>query len=252
MYREEELKKLVEEEDSQTEEEILLLLATLHTTLSELENELRVFYQKYGKDGVVTYAEARKWVSSNNHLKRLVFLNQGISDIFESGFNSFEKIFKSHLSSIVRKEAKFFGVKLDVDAILNAPWGADELSALQRLVAYRNKWTQMVNIDLKRSILRQDSIVDVLTGLSKRGNTMDWQFKRLLRSESNAVSSLSRKIIYTELGYERYKFIHVDKCHCEECSSMDGCEFPVSEYVVGVTANPLHPNCLDTTIPIME
>ena len=150
MYSEEELKKLAEEEDSLTEEELLVLLAALHTTLSNLEKELRVFYQRYGKDGVVTYAEARKWVSSTNHTKRLVFLNQTISDVFDVGFTAFERTFKRHLSDIIMRESKFWGVNLDINTILNTPWGVDELTGLQRLAGKKGYWLPRINCDLLR------------------------------------------------------------------------------------------------------
>lgn len=252
MYTEDELKQLGIEEDELTEEELLLLLAALHTTLGEFEKEVRAFYQKYGKDGVVTYSEVKKWVSSTNHTKRLFFLNQVVSDLFETGFNAFETTFKSHLQDIVLKEAQFFGVELDVDEILDTVWGMDEGNWLQRLTAHRNKWTVQLNTDLKLSFLKRDSIIDVLTNVAKRGESMETILKRLFRTESNAVSSIARKKIYEILGVEKFRFLHLDGCTCELCSDMDGQVFPVSEYVVGVTANPLHPNCRDITEPIIN
>lgn len=252
MYSEEEIQRLAEEEDSLTEEELIFLLAALRTTLRDLENEVRIFYQKYGTDGVVTYAEVRKWVDSNTHVRRLVLLNQTISELFEAGFTGFEKSFTTHLQEIIRTEMDFFGVKLDIDEILNTPWGVDNSTWLKRLLAHKNKWTQVINNDLKVSILKQDSILDVLSQMAKRGESMETILKRLWRTESNAISSIARKKIYETLGIKSYEFIHVDGCTCEQCSSLHGRRFPVSEYEVGVTANPLHPNCKDVTKPVIE
>lgn len=250
MYTVEELERLKEEEDSLTDEELLVLLAALHITLSELEKEIRLFFQRYGTDGVITFSEARKWISSKTHIRRLVFLNQTISTLFNAGFDDFEKLFTNHLTNIITKESKFFGVALDADDILNAVWGKDELNWLQRLMAHRTKWTNQLNFDLKVSVLKQDEILDVLKQMTKRGESMETILKRLWRTESNAVSSIARKQAYEKLGITKYQFLHLDKCHCEECSDMDGRVFPVSEYEVGVTANPLHPNCRDITVPV--
>lgn len=252
MRTEEEIIALGEEEDELTEEELLLLLASLHTTLSALEKEIRNFYQKYGTDGVITYSEARKWVSSKNHTKRLVFLNQTISDIFEAGFDDFETSFANHLRHIVLREADFFGVDIDVDDVLDTVWGVDESTWLKRLMAHRSKWTNQINYDLKLSILKQDSVLDVLTQMVKRGESMDTILARLWRTESNAISSIARQKIFRELGITKYRFIHVDGCTCEQCNDLHQKVFPISEYVVGVTANPLHPNCKDRTEPILE
>lgn len=250
MYSKEELKELCSEEDELTDEEVLFLLAALHTTLTSLEDEIRLFYQKYGKDGIITHSEVRKWVSSNNHTKRIVLLNQTISDIFDVGFAAFENSFIKHLQNIVLKESEFFGVKVDVNEILNTVWGVDESTWLQRLNAHKKRWTITINNDLKISFLKRDSVLDVLTQATKRGQSMETILKRLWRTESNAISSIARQKIYEKLGITHYRFIHIDKCNCEQCSDIDGQVFPISEYVVGVTANPLHPNCRDTTEPI--
>ena len=252
MYTEEELRELGIEEDELTEEELILLLAALHTTLDALEKELRAFYQKYGKDGVVTYADVRKWVSSKNHTKRLFFLNQTIADVFDTGFNNFEKSFTTHLEDIIMREADFFGVDLDVDKILETVWGEDESNWLQRLTAHRDRWTAQISNDLKVSFLKGDSILDVITQMAKRGESMDKILARLWRTESNAISSIARQEIFNKLGVKNYRFIHVDRCECEECNEMHNKVFPLSAYEVGVTANPLHPNCGDRTAPVFN
>ena len=252
MYAEDELKALGIDEDDLTEEELLFLLAALHTTLTDLENELRIFFQKYGKDGVITYAEVKKWVSSTNHTRRLTMLNYTVNELFETGFNAFERLFDNHLRTIVQREADFFGVKLDINDILNTPWGLDDCTWLQRLSAHRNRWINKINADLRVSFLKQDSVMDVLSQMADRGESMDTILSRLWRTESNAISSIARKDIFKQLGATHYRFIHVDGCTCELCNDMHYQVFPISEYVVGITANPLHPNCKDRTEPVFD
>lgn len=252
MYTEKEIVELTEEEQELTEEELLVLLAALNATLQDLEKELRNFYQEFGKDGVVTYSEVKKWVSDKKHVTRLLFLNQTISDVFERGFDVFEDSFATHLRAIVKKECKFFNVDIDIDEVLNTLWGVDESNWLQRLNAHRSKWNIVINNDLKLSFLKRDSIGNVLTQTIERGESMETILKRLWRTESSAISSIARKNIFEKLGIKKYQFIHVDGCVCERCSDMHNRIFPIAEYIVGVTANPLHPNCNDITVPITE
>ena len=252
MYTEKELEELKHKEDNLTDEELVALLAALHLTLSKLEDEIRLFYQKYGKDGVVTYNEVKKWVSSKNHTKRLIFLNNTIAELFDAGFGDFEKLFTNHLIDIVSRESQFFGVNVDITEILNTPWGDEGLTWLQRLANHKQRWTIQLSNDLKVSFLRRDSIVDVLKTVAGRGESMEKILRRLWRTEANAVSSITRKRIYEELGITKYRFLHLDKCDCEKCSNMDRLVFPLSEYIVGITANPLHPNCRDITEPVMN
>lgn len=67
MYTEEQFINLEQEERELTDEAIAIMLLILANIKGDLEKELQSFYQKYGKDGVVTYSEARKWVSEQDH-----------------------------------------------------------------------------------------------------------------------------------------------------------------------------------------
>ena len=250
MYTEEELKKLAEEEDDLTEEAIAAILVTLGITESELKKEIRNFYATYGTDGVITYQEARKWVSNRNHTRRLFALNEILNALFGDAFDEFEKTFTNHLRQIVMKEANFFGISLDIDEILNTPWGDDALTGLQRLLGYKDKWTSIIGNDLKSAFLKRDDLVDVLLQMSKRGESIDTILTRLLRTESSAVSSIAHKKIYEKQGVKKYMFLHMDGCDCEKCNDMHGRVFLLSEYEVGITANPLHPNCDDRTMAV--
>ena len=253
MYTEEELEKLAEEEDNLTEEAIAAILITLGITESELKKEIRNFYATYGTDGVITYQEARKWVSSQNHTRRLFFLNQIIDALFGDSFDEFELTFKNHLKTLILDEAKFFGVKVDVDKILEMAWGTDGLTWKQRLWAYRDKWTSVIGNDLKISFLKRENLADVLKKVDGRFGSMDKILHRLTVTESTATRSLARKEIFTKLGIEKYQFFtQADERTCETCGAMHCNIFPMTAYEVGVTASPLHPVCRCWEVPIVD
>ena len=148
MYTEEEFTKLEQEERELTDEAILAMLLILASLKGNLEKELRNFYSKYGKDGVVTYAEARKWISEQDHQRRLTALVLMIGGAFTSALTEIEPHFRRFLIEVIGKESTFFGVKLDVDKLLSRKWGLDDLYWLERLEADVDLWAAYISNDI--------------------------------------------------------------------------------------------------------
>ena len=82
MYTDEQFEQLEQEERTLTEEAILFMLYLLAETRSDIERELRSFYQEYGKDGVITYTDVRKWTNGKDHRRRLTVLLLFLADRF--------------------------------------------------------------------------------------------------------------------------------------------------------------------------
>lgn len=253
MYDEEEFIALEEEERDITDETIAAILLILASTKGNLEKELRNFYQKYGKDGVVTYAEARKWVSEQNHQRRLTALALYASLEFTSALSKMKTELEKMLKSVIGKETGFFDVEIDVDAILDMAWGEDMSTWLDRLEADVDLWNVRISSDWKKAFLRGDSLDDVLEQLNKRFKSINSIVESLGLSESTAIGSLARQKIFKELGITKYQFYtKPDERRCEVCGSMHGLVFPISAYEVGVTASPIHPRCRCWEVPILE
>lgn len=250
IYNEDELIKIEQEESSLTEEALISMFSMLVSTQSELERELRGFYQKYGKDGIVTYAEARKWISERNHQRRLTLLLAFISIQFTSLFGSMRKKFGTMIDKVIEKEFDFFGVALDTPKL---NWGVDDLNWLDRLADDVTAWKFYVANDIKRAMLAGKNIDDILETLNKRFLTMKNITKRLAITETTAVGSIARKAIFKELGITKYQYYaREDERTCEQCGSLHGLIFPISAYEVGVTASPLHTSCRCHEVPIRE
>lgn len=253
MYTEEEFIRLEQEEREITDEEIVAMLLLLASTKNSLEKELRDFYSKYGKDGVVTYAEARKWVSEKDHQRRLTLLLALVGAAFTSTLTHLEAHFRKFLTEVIGKESTFFGVEVDVSKLLNRKWGIDDLYWLQRLEADVNLWKVYVGNDIKRAIHQGKSLDDVLKLLDKRFSSIDRALQSLGITESTAIGSLARQEIFKQLGIGKYRFYtKEDERRCEHCGAMHGLIFPISAYEVGVTASPIHPRCRCWEVPIME
>lgn len=250
IYDETLLAELEEEEHNLTLEILLILLAYLNATRSDLEYELRKFYQKYGKDGVVTYADARKWLSEKDHQRRLTWLLALTSANFTKLFDKLKPTFNKLVDDVIKKEFDFFGVSID-EPKLN--WGLDNASWVDRLADDITIWNTYVANDIKRSMLARKNIEDIVNSLDKRFVTMENVIKRLAITETTAVSSIGRKAAFKELGITKYKyFAREDERTCEQCGSLHGLVFPISVYEVGSTAPPIHTHCRCWAVPIRD
>ena len=253
MWTDEQFDELEQEEHALTEEAIATLYLTLSLAHSDLEKELRDFYSKYGKDGVVTYQEARKWVSDKNRSKRLAVLLLAINARFNDLLVELEEPFRNAVVGVISKEASFFNVDLDVDNLLFKDWGVDDLNWLDRLEDDVELWYQYVGNDVKRGMLQRKHIDDVLSMLDQRFLSMERVIKRLALTESTAYGSIARKQIFKELGITKYRFYaREDERTCEHCGSLHGLTFPMTAYEVGVTASPIHAHCRCWEVPIRE
>ena len=241
------------EEHELTDEAILAMLLVTNFTRNQLQKELRNFYLQYGKDGVVTYAEARKWVSEKDHRRRLTVLTLLVHDTFQKTLSDISPIFESMVVNVIGKETTFFDVKVDVDKLTFMEWGTDELNWLDRLGKDVTLWEYNITSDLKRSLLKRENIDKVLERIDKRFDSIETVIEKLTLTESTAIGSLARREIFKELGVAKYRYYAMeDERTCEQCGALHGMTFPMSAYEVGVTASPLHPRCRCIEIPITE
>ena len=61
-------------------------------TQADVKREIEDFIKAYGRDGVVTYTEARKWVSRDDHRRRMTVLFLTITTLYLSLFDKINKI----------------------------------------------------------------------------------------------------------------------------------------------------------------
>lgn len=255
MYTEEEFIQLEQDERTLTDEAIAIMLLLLANTKSALEKELLSFYQQYGKDGVVTYAEARKWVGNNDHRRRLTVLTMFINEKFGELRDGLLPELKRMLENVIGKEINFFDVdSTDIaDKPLDEQWGADEKTWLERIDDDIALWCAYILMDIKQAFHRKNHIDDVLAKLNKRFKSMETLLTTIGLSESTAVGSMARRMIFQKLGITKYQFYtKADERTCEICGSMHGLIFPISAYEVGVTASPVHHRCRCWEVPIVD
>jgi SPP1 gp7 family putative phage head morphogenesis protein len=251
MYSIEELDELEQEEHTLTEEAIAIMLLRLSEVHKELEKELRNFYQKYGKDGVVTYQQARKWVDSGDHRKRILVLYAIMGNQFDKALVDIEKEFDSMVDEIIKTECGYFDKDVKDKVAFN--WGTDDLDYTKRLKDNVDLWKAQLQMDWKRSLLQRKHIDKVLEELDKRFVTINNILEKLTLTESTAVGSLTRQQIMKALGYTKYRYYsRPDERRCESCGALHNLVFPITAYEVGVTASPIHPRCRCWEVPIKD
>lgn len=253
MWSDEQFEKLEEEERNHTNEAIIAMLLVIAMAKDDIEKELRNFYQKYGKDGVVTYQEARKWVSEKDHRKRMTVLYLAISGIFTATLLKLSSKFENFLKDIVKMEGDFFDIDVDPLEIIYKKWGVDGLNWLDRLDDDVDLWARVILNDIKKSFLRKDNLEDVMKQVNKRFDNIERVLDRLGITESTAVGTEARREVFKKLGIKKYRFYtRADERTCEQCGSLHGLIFPISAYEVGVTASPIHPRCRCWEVPIVD
>ena len=255
MSIEEQLTQLEQEERKLTDEAIFIMLLLLATAKDNLEKELRNFYQKYGQDGVITYAEARKWIGDNDHRRRLTALIMFVNDTFGELKIELTPKFEKMLEDVIGKEIDFFDAHNEdiADKPLTETWGSDDKNWLDRIDADVALWCAYVLMDIKQAIHRRSHIDNLLTKLDKRFKSMTTLLTTIGLSESTAVGSITRRMIFQQLGITKYQFYtNADERTCEICGSMHGLIFPISAYEVGVTASPVHHRCRCWEVPIRD
>ena len=234
-----------EELEQQELQETLALFASLVLFIGRahdnLEDKLSSFYQKYGTDGVMTYADARKIVSDKDRRKRINVLMLDIQREFVNLQSLMEVVFDELEEKILTTEFDFFDVERPDDFKLNR-WGADNTTWDVRLDSDIRVWMYNVQKDVKQALTKGASVDEVLEDLDKRFGTIERVTRRLIISESSAFTTIARKDIFKTLGAKSYRYYtKADERVCDECGPMHGKTFPMAAYEIGVTAPPIHP-----------
>lgn len=138
-----------------------------------------------------------------------------------------------------------------INKVLSMDWSGENYS--------KRIWKNTQNL---AKDLREELLVNLLTGRTNReaAEIISNKFasgaskaRRLVRTESNFVSSELNFEAYKEAGVEEYQFLAtLDLKTSKICRELDGKKFKVSERKVGVNCNPMHPWCRSTTVAVVD
>lgn len=204
--------------------------------------------------------------SAKVHVSRLEALQLQMQNHIETLYGGQEKGFKKILSSIYADQyyhtgfeiQKGIGVgstfaKLDsktIERVITTPWTNDDQTFSKRIWGNRTKLLGDVRNALSQAIIRGENPSVFNEKLAKMFKTSQSNAGRLLMTESAFFASAAEKDAYKTLGIERYQIVAtLDQKTSDICIDMDGKDFALSEYDIGITAPPFHPWCRTTTVP---
>ena len=144
--------------------------------------------------------------------------------------------------------------KEKINKVISTPWIADGINLSERIWSkHRTTLIHDLEKGLTQMIIRGESPDKLIKFITKKYNVSKAVAGRLVLTESAYVSSLGQKEMFKQSGVKYYQIVAtLDERTSEICRYMDGKVFKTSEYEIGVTANPFHPNCRTTTAPWFE
>lgn len=137
-----------------------------------------------------------------------------------------------------------------LETVLKKPWAADGSNFSDRIWKDKQSLLSELDTQLKRNILLGKGPDEAAAAIAKRFETSKANAYRLIQTESAAISSKAHEDCFHDLDVEEFEIVETLDGHtCPICGVMDGKHFPMSDYAIGVTVPPFHPNCRGTTVP---
>lgn len=138
-----------------------------------------------------------------------------------------------------------------IDQVVNSQWSGKNYS--ERI------WGNTK--DLARD-LKEELVINFITGCTNReaAENIATKFgqgssnaRRIVRTESNYVSTELNFKVYEECGIEEYQYLAtLDLKTSQVCRELDGKIFPVKDHRIGENCPPMHPWCRSTTISVID
>ncbi len=249
---------------SETEARQVISTMQDRTSLDELLQKLRNGDKDESKRQLLSKLEAPAYQARLERLRQIqsqldmimtnVYQQEKlISADFYTGLAS-ESYYRSIYNIQQRADAAFsfnhVSVKV-IDKVVNSHWSGKNYS--ERI------WgnTQALAQELKEELL-----INLVTGRTNRESAAIIANKfcqgasnarRLVRTESNYVSTELNFKAYEECGIEEYQYLAtLDLRTSPPCRKLDGKIFPVKERRVGTNCPPMHPWCRSTTISVVN
>lgn len=140
-----------------------------------------------------------------------------------------------------------------IDKVIHQPWAADGQAFSDRIWTNKQKLVHELNTTLTQNIITGADPQKAIDGISRKLNVSKQNAGRLVMTEQAAFSNAAQRDCFAELDVEQFEVVETLDVHtCEFCGAMDGKVFPMSEFEIGVTAPPFHPNCRGCTSPYFE
>lgn len=223
--------------------------ASKNTLTPEIEKELDIVSKRVR----ISRLQAMQ-LSLKSNVSKL--LNTEQKKLFAHLSNQFTSSYYKNLYELQRITSFTSFSELSEDFVnktLNTSWAKDGLNFSDRIWKRKDKLIATLDTDLRQGLITGKSPNKITEVIADRLEVSKSNAKRLVMTESAAIHSGSKKIMYDRLGVKKYKIVAtLDLRTSEICRDMDGKVFDAKDYEVGITAPPFHVYCRSTTVPYFE
>lgn len=228
-------------------------------------------YIKYGKENKINGAWEKELenASARVHIGRLealkIEIQQEAEKLYRNCIDEIDQHIRNTYTSDFYHTAyeiqKGIGVgttinRLDsrtVEMIVCKPWAVDGKNFSDRLWENKTKLINQLHNSLSRMCITGEAPDRAITEIAKQMKVSRAQAGRVVMTESAAFANKARQDCMEELDVEQFEVVETLDSHtCETCGGMDGKHFPMTEFQIGVTAPPFHPNCRGCTCPYFD
>ena len=228
-------------------------------------------YIKYGKENAINH----QWVkelenaSAKYHINKLEALKIRTQQAVEKAFGNeldavdsmARKVYSNSYYHSIFEMQKGFNMGREIatidekalEKIVTKPWAADGKNFSDRIWCSKAQLVNELHNQLTRTVLLGNKPDSAIKAISDKFNVSKSQAANLVMTEQAYFHSLATYDSFKSMGIKEYEFLAtLDKKTTQMCRSMDGKHFPMSEYMPGATAPPLHPRCRSVTVPYFD
>lgn len=137
--------------------------------------------------------------------------------------------------------------------VINKPWAVDGRNFSDRIWANKQKLINELNTTFTQSIITGADPRKTIDAISRKLDVSKQNAGRLVMTEQAAFGNAAQHDCFKALDVEQFEVVETLDSHtCSLCGSMDGKHFTMSQFEVGMTAPPFHPNCRGCTCPYFD
>lgn len=138
-----------------------------------------------------------------------------------------------------------------IDTVLRMNWSGQHYS--QRIWNNTQKVAEKVQEEVLLSLLTGKTEREAAEGINKQFASGASRSRRLIRTESNFVTSELNFQAYEATEIEEYQYLAtLDLKTSKVCRFLDGKIFKVTERQTGINCPPMHPWCRSTTVSVVD
>lgn len=223
-------------------------------------------YIKHSRESAVSgeWAKQLENASARVHISRLEALKIHTQHPLEKAFQAESDAVEEMARNIVEEDyyRTIFEVQRGVhigwnigeidqrklERIISKPWTTDGKTFSGRIWKRKRKMVHDLHQELTRSCIYGRPFEETVQKIEQyaRSSVKNARYaaERLVRTETAYFRSISQKEALERIGVKWYKIdLTIDDRTCPICREMNGKIFPMSEFEIGVTVPPFHPNC---------